>query len=58
MVKRPKGMKKGGKINHLPVVVRSMRKKMAGSDVSGLYATAESSGITSCVTFFIPTQVD
>jgi len=52
---RPKGMKKGGKIIHLPVVVRSTRKKMTGSDVSGLNTTSESYGITSCVTFFLPT---
>ena len=48
---RPKSMKKGGKRNHLPVVVRSTREKMTGSDVSGLYAIAGSHGITSCVTF-------
>ena len=54
---RPKSMKKGGKRNHLPVVVRSTREKMekmTGSDVSGLYASAWSYGITSCVTFFLP----
>jgi len=51
---RPKGMKKGGKLTHLPVVVRSTREKMTGSDVSGLNMTAESYGITSCVTFFLP----
>ena len=30
---RPKSMKKGDKRNHLPVVVRSTREKMTGSDV-------------------------
>ena len=54
---RPNSMKKGGKRNHLPVVVRSTREKMTGSDVSGLYAIAGSYGITSCVTFFLPTGV-
>ena len=29
-------------------------EKMTGSDVSGLYAIAESYGITSCVTFSYP----
>ena len=32
-------------------------EKMTGSDVSGLYAIAESYGITSCVTFFLPRGV-
>ena len=54
---RPKSMKKGGKRTHLPVVVRSMREKMTGSDVSGLCAIAGSYGITSCVTFFLPREV-
>ena len=54
---RRKRMKKGGKRTHLPVVVRSTREKMTGSDVSGLYAIAESYGITSCVTFFLPRGV-
>ena len=54
---RPKNMKKGGKRTHLPVAVRSTREKMAGSDVSGLYAIAGSYGITSCVTFFLPRGV-
>ena len=54
---RPKNMKKGGKINHLPVVVRSTREKMTGLGVSGLYAIAEGYGITSCVTFFLPRGV-
>ena len=56
-VLRPKSMKKGGKRNHLPVVVRSTRVKMTGSGVSGLYAIAEGYGITSCVTFFLPRGV-
>ena len=47
---RSKSMEKGGKRNHLPVVVRSTWEKMRGSDVSGLYAIAGSYGITSCVT--------
>ena len=51
---QPKNMKKGGKRTHLPVVVRSTREKMTGSDVSGLYAIAGSYGITSCVPFFLP----
>ena len=51
---RSKSMEKGGKRNHLPVVVRSTWEKMRGSDVSGLYAIAGSYGITSCVTFFSP----
>ena len=54
---RPKNMKKGGKRNHLPVVVRSTREKMTGSGVSGLYAIADGYGITSCVTFFLPRGV-
>ena len=54
---RPKSMKKGGKRNHLPVVVRSTREKMTGSDVSSLYVIARSYGITSCVTFFLPRGV-
>ena len=54
---RPKNMKKGGKRNHLPVVVRSTREKMTGSGVSGLYEIAEGYGITSCVTFFLPRGV-
>ena len=51
---RAKSMKKGGKQNHLPVVVRSKREKMTGSDVSSLYAIAGSYCITSCVTFSYP----
>jgi len=54
---RPKGMKKGGKITHLPVVVRSTREETTGSDASGLNTTAESYGITSCGTFFLPRGV-
>ena len=54
---RPKSMKKGGKRNHLPVVVRSKKEKMTGSDVSSLYAIAGSYGIMSCVTFFLPRGV-
>ena len=50
-------VKKGGKRNHLPVVVRSTREKMTGSGVSGLYEIAEGYGITTCVTFFLPRGV-
>ena len=35
-VRRPKKIKKCGKRNHLPVVVRSTREKMEGSEASGL----------------------
>ena len=57
---RPRSKKKGGKINHLPVVVRSTREKIekiTGSDISGLYAIAGSYAITSCVTFCLPRGV-
>ena len=48
-------MKKGGKRNHLPVVVRSTREKDDRLRCQRHIWDRKSYGVTSCMTFFLPT---